>query len=111
MKVFWAVVGIYFAVTMVAFGHDSWISQQQRRNQAGEWCCGDGDCAQISDNNIHVARGGYNIQGQQIVNGSQKNYTEIVPYNEVQPSPDGKFWRCKRPDGSRRCFFGPPPSF
>src|SRR5262245_61926059 len=25
-------------------------------------------------------------------------------------SPDGEFWRCKRPDGSRRCFFAPPPS-
>jgi len=32
------------------------------------------------------------------------------PFNETQPSPDGAFWRCKRPDGSRRCFFAPPPN-
>jgi hypothetical protein len=35
---------------------------------------------------------------------------ESVPFAEAQPSPDGEFWRCKRPDGSRRCFFAPPPS-
>jgi len=35
---------------------------------------------------------------------------EIVPFSEVQPSPDGEYWRCKRPDGSRRCFFAPPPT-
>jgi hypothetical protein len=33
-----------------------------------------------------------------------------VPFNEAQPSPDGEYWRCKRPDGSRRCFFAPPPT-
>jgi hypothetical protein len=41
---------------------------------------------------------GYNIYGN-----------EMVPFSEAQPSPDGAFWRCKRPDGSRRCFFAPPP--
>jgi hypothetical protein len=35
---------------------------------------------------------------------------ESVPFNEAQPSPDGEFWRCKRPDGTRRCFFAPPPA-
>jgi hypothetical protein len=35
---------------------------------------------------------------------------ELVPFSEAQPSPDGEFWRCKRPDGGRRCFFAPPPS-
>ena len=35
---------------------------------------------------------------------------DSVPFNEAQPSPDGEFWRCKRPDGTRRCFFAPPPA-
>ena len=35
---------------------------------------------------------------------------ESVPFSEAQPSPDGEFWRCKRPDGTRRCFFAPPPA-
>ena len=38
------------------------------------------------------------------------DYRETVPFNEAQPSPDGEFWRCKRADGSRRCFFAPPPT-
>jgi hypothetical protein len=28
-------------------------------------------------------------------------------YSEAQQSEDGSFWRCKRYDGSRRCFFVP----
>ena len=35
---------------------------------------------------------------------------EIVPYRETQVSRDGKYWRCHKPDKSRRCFFAPPPS-
>ena len=35
---------------------------------------------------------------------------EKIPFSEAQPSPDGAFWRCKRPDGTRRCFFAPPPA-
>jgi hypothetical protein len=35
---------------------------------------------------------------------------EKIPFTEAQPSPDGAFWRCKRPDGTRRCFFAPPPN-
>jgi len=36
---------------------------------------------------------------------------ETVPFNEAQPSPDGAYWRCRRNDGSRRCFFAPPQSY
>ena len=32
---------------------------------------------------------------------------EVIPMKEAQVSEDGKYWRCKRPDGSRRCFFAP----
>ena len=35
--------------------------------------------------------------------------TELVPFSETQPSTDGAFWRRKRRDGSRRCFFAPTP--
>jgi hypothetical protein len=38
----------------------------------------------------------------------QENVNEVVPYNQSLPSPDGAYWRCKRPDGSPRCFFAPP---
>jgi len=51
----------------------------------------------VPGNQVHVTPAGYRL-----VNG------EVVPYGEVQASRDGEYWRCKRPDGSRRCFFAPP---
>ncbi len=85
-------------VTVPAPAHDSWISRGAHRNAAGEWCCGEGDCFVIPSSQVSVASDGYRLFG-----------VETVPFSEAQPSPDGAFWRCKRPDGSRRCFFAPPP--
>ncbi len=78
--------------------HDSWISRGGLRNSAGEWCCGEGDCFSVPASSVQMTGEGYRIFG-----------IEHVPFAEAQPSPDGAYWRCKRPDGSRRCFFAPPP--
>jgi hypothetical protein len=79
--------------------HDSWISRGGHRNAAGEWCCGEGDCFMIPADQVKIGGDGYIIFG-----------AERIPYSEAQPSPDGAYWRCKRPDGSRRCFFAPLPN-
>jgi hypothetical protein len=79
--------------------HDSWIFGGGYRNGAGEWCCGAGDCFIIPKEQVRMTGDGYLIFG-----------AERIPFAEAQPSPDGAFWRCKRPDGSRRCFFAPPPA-
>ena len=93
------VAGCVVATASEALAHDSWISRNALRNAAGEWCCGEGDCFVIPGSQIASTGTGYRLS-----NG------EMVPYSEAQPSPDGAFWRCKRPDGSRRCFFAPPPT-
>jgi len=93
------VAGCVVVIASVALAHDSWISRNALRNAAGEWCCGEGDCFVIPNNQISTTATGYRLY-----NG------EMVPYSEAQPSPDGAYWRCKRPDGSRRCFFAPPPT-
>jgi len=80
--------------------HDSWISRGGLRNAAGEWCCGEGDCFTVPTEQVHITATGYLLFSR-----------ETVPFDEAQPSPDGAYWRCKRPDGSRRCFFAPPSSF
>jgi hypothetical protein len=85
-------------VTSFALAHDSWIARGQLKNAAGEWCCGAGDCFVIPQASVALNGVGYELFG-----------IELVPFTETQPSPDGAFWRCKRPDGSRRCFFAPPP--
>jgi hypothetical protein len=106
---FIAVIGTLSFVGTMALAHDSWISRGGHRNAAGEWCCGEGDCFVIPSNRIMVTASGYAIATQTATaNGSIP--VEMVPFSEAQPSPDGQFWRCKRPDGSRRCFFAPPPN-
>lgn len=81
-----------------AHAHTSWINKGGYRNRAGEWCCGEGDCFIVEP--VRTLPNGYLIMA----------IGEYVPQAEAQPSPDGKFWRCHRPDGTRRCFFAPPPS-
>lgn len=89
--------------------HDSWISRGGHRNAAGEWCCGDGDCFVVPKERIMMTGEGYVIIQGPLAGVGPQQY-EAVPFSEAQPSPDGEFWRCKRPDGTRRCFFAPPPA-
>jgi hypothetical protein len=85
--------------TGAALAHDSWINRGGFKNTAGEWCCGEGDCFEVPGKNVSIAHDGYKLFG-----------SETIPFSQALPSPDGAYWRCKRPDGSPRCFFAPPNS-
>lgn len=113
---FWAI--LKFAV-MPAHAHDLWING--KRNPAGEWCCGATDCGVVNSTGIKAVQGGYSLRGTVTygvdVTGNPSDgpthsepVNELVPYSQSLPSPDGSYWRCKRPDGSNRCFFAPKPS-
>ena len=81
-----------------ALAHDSWISRGGFRGpKNGEWCCGASDCFVVSSQSVRVNGVGYELAPTQ----------ETVPYEESIPSADGQYWRCQRPDGTRRCFFAP----
>ena len=104
-------VAFFLAVAAYsATAHDIWING--KRNAAGEWCCGAGDCAVMDPKAVGYTNGGYSVSGMGMISGTGRRefYHEFIPEREAQPSPDGAFWRCKRPDGSRRCFFAPPPN-
>lgn len=92
--------GVLLFFAAGAWGHESLISQNNLRNRAGEWCCGEGDC--------FVVRGVHSVSlpgpGYRLPSG------EFVHQRETLPSPDGQFHRCHRPDGTTRCFFAPPPA-
>jgi hypothetical protein len=90
--------------------HDSWISRGGLRNAAGEWCCGEDDCFVVPTEQVSARVDGYHVVVHQVVAGKDELRAEIAPYGEAQPSPDGAYWGCQRPDGSRRCFFAPPPN-
>ncbi len=98
-----------------ALAHDSWISRGGLKNPAGEWCCGAGDCAVMDEGAVGFAPAGYRLHGSGTIGSGagaiREAYNEVVPANETQSSPDGAYWRCKRPDGSRRCFFAPPQNY
>src|ERR1700687_4557215 len=84
-----------------ALSHDHWINDGKyvNPNKRNELCCGEGDCFVIPSEQVTMTGDGYVIFG-----------VEKIPFTEAQPSPDGAFWRCKLPDGTRRCFFAPPPA-
>ena len=103
-----------------AFAHDIWINHGSFKNPAGEWCCGAEDCGVVSPQAVHTVSGGYSVVGSvtygQAITGNSldgptthDNVNEVIPYSQALPSPDGAYWRCKRPDGTPRCFFAPPP--
>ena len=104
----------------VALAHDIWISKGTYSNPAGEWCCGAEDCGVVSRDAVKAIKGGYSVVGTvtygEGITGNaldgptqQEKVNEMVPYSQSLPSPDGAYWRCKRPDGTPRCFFAPPP--
>ena len=71
--------------------HDSWISRGGHRNAAGEWCCGEGDCAMMDPKSVTLTSSGYALSGWGTIegNGHREFYDERVPEPEAQPSPDG----------------------
>jgi hypothetical protein len=96
-----AVAALPFMLAGGAFAHDHWINHGNYVSPVdGVHCCGDNDCFQIANDDVKVTAGGYLVV----------SLNEVVPFKEAQKSEDGHFWRCKRPDGKRRCFFAPPPN-
>lgn len=96
-----------------AKAHDSWISRGGLKNTAGEWCCGSYDCGVMISGKVKPVAGGYEVDAVFRITYEGKitddHVREFWPLREATPSPDGAYWRCKRPDGSRRCTFVPPP--
>jgi hypothetical protein len=97
----------------IAYAHDSWISRGAFRGpQNGEWCCGAADCFVVPSSSVKVSGGGYELQTNNVQsNDAQSTSKEVIPYKEALPSADGQYWRCQRPNGTRRCFFAPISAF
>jgi hypothetical protein len=98
--------GAAAVMATAAFAHDrwgnpNWINTGRYISPIdGSLCCGEHDCIEIPSTELQETGGGYFLI----------KLNEVVPAREVQVSRDGNYWRCKKPDGSRRCFFAPPPA-
>ena len=79
-----------------AHGPAEWIQRGGYKNAAGELCCGERDCIELSTGDVTRTPAGYFVVSTK----------EIVPFSEATPSPDGRYWRCQW-GGSRKCFFAP----
>jgi hypothetical protein len=82
-----------------AHGPAEWIQRGGYKNAAGELCCGERDCFELSASDVQITANGYFVISTK----------ETVPFSEATPSPDGHYWRCQW-GGSRKCFFAPPSS-
>lgn len=82
-----------------AHGPAEWIQRGGYKNAAGELCCGERDCFELTDGDVKITAAGYFIHSTR----------ETIPFHEATPSPTGTYWRCQW-GGSRKCFFAPPGS-
>ena len=90
----------FLAMSPPARAHDFWINNSGYRSPVdGSHCCGNNDCSAYTPDQVGVTPTGYSLPTG-----------ELVPFSEALKSEDGEYWRCKRSDGSRRCFFAPMPS-
>ena len=98
------------------FGNPNWIANGHYVSPIdGSHCCGIADCAIVEKEDVTEVRDGLHVRGRVTYRGAAwagdvvQEIDEVIPHREVQPSRDGRYWRCRRPNGERRCFFGPPP--
>lgn len=110
IRIFVAAVVLIIGVLLLqgvrgAEAHESWINSSGAKSVDGTHCCGttgpNPDCSIVPASDMQSTVGGWLI----------KPTGEVVPYGESQQSEDQDFWRCKRWDGTRRCFFAPPQGF
>ena len=77
--------------------HDHWINHGNYASPTtGAHCCGEHDCTLVLDEHVRIT-----AQGYVLASG------EHIPFREALVSEDGRYWRCQRSDGARRCFFAP----
>lgn len=90
---------LIFMVSIRALGaHDlptDWIGQERRTNAAGTLCCGKGDCASFTVDQVKVMPDGYHFPDG-----------EVAPFNKVAPSIDNLYWKCVW-GGETKCVFAP----
>ncbi len=95
-----AAIVVLASFSLPASAHDFWINHGNYKSpKDGSHCCGHNDCFLVPASDMKPTAHGWLIQ----------SLGETIPYSEAHTSEDGEFWRCKRYDGSRRCFFAPEP--
>ncbi len=103
--------GALIALPSTSHAHDSWINWGGYKGIDGTHCCGENDCEEVPSEAVHVTPGGYALSYRSRFTdlGKPLDIAETVPFAQTQASEDGKYWRCRRYDNTRRCFFAGQP--
>lgn len=112
LRQFVNVLFVLFLFSSLAYAHGSaeWIAKGNYRSPIdGVHCCGEFDCSEVNPDIVTEVPGGLQIRGPVTYHSYVLQVDEVVPHKEIQYSKDGRYWRCKRADGSVRCLFRPPP--
>ena len=67
-----------------AHGPAEWIQRGGFKNAAGELCCGERDCFELSDADVKVTPAGYFVV----------SIKETDPVQRGDALADGTYWRC-----------------
>lgn len=83
-----------------AWAHDEhdWIRRRGHLSADGKPCCGKDDCLALSPERVKQSPKGYSLL----------EFGFVVPYHQVLPSEDGRYWLCMTHSTRIRCFFAPP---
>ncbi len=100
-----AVTVIYLVMISGAYAHD-WYSGLQ--NEAGQYCCGSNDCAEIADQYVTPMKNGYQVHVPDFFGLPVDGF---VPNARAKPAKQGGNYHMCVVGGVILCFFYPAPSF
>ena len=69
-------------VAAPAAAHDEWADGRPVPPAVRSGCCGKGDAHWLKPDQVHPVKGGYMFDG----------WPDLIPYDRVEPSPDGEIW-------------------
>jgi hypothetical protein len=106
---------LFFAVIVLLVtpvrAHDFWINKGGYNGPDGVHCCGPNDCFEVPKEAVRITPNGYLVSPRRVLGPPEvirnNPESEVVPFHQGTPSEDGKYWRCQRVGGDRRCFFAP----
>ena len=77
-----ALLALAVLVAQPAWPHDEWADGRPIPPEIRKGCCGKGDAHWLRADQVHAVKGGYLFEG----------WPDVIPYDRVEPSPDGEIW-------------------
>jgi hypothetical protein len=104
---FVAAIALASPLIRSASAHDYW-SDGTRVDPVTKWlCCSDSDHFLLDDSQVRKVEQGFRVSGRFDTKEGPVGIDELINWERVKPSPDGRFHAFIDGDGDIRCFFAP----